>query len=667
MCGLVVLYQPYNGNFDIRSLTRMTHILSHRGPDDYGFCAPAARGVVHWKDTPPQEPLVPGAAMGHRRLSILDLTEAGRQPFCSPDHRYALVYNGEIFNYKELRTELEAAGVIFRTRTDTEVVLAAYAEWGTECFNRFNGMWALVIWDRLENTLVASRDRFGIKPLYFQRTADSWIFASEVKAILAHPSATRSVNDAALVSYVMDLGHPHDGQTFYAGVHAVEPATYILVTPRQTEVQRYWNLPQGNRASFRNIGEAAERLEELLRDSVSLRMRSDVRVGTMLSGGLDSTSVISMVRRLMESSSAAHEATGDTLQAFTAIYQNSDIDEEPLVDELCRSLGVRANKVHPLQEDDLQELLYKSAWHMESPFFNSVPIVHTLLMRKARSVGVKVVLNGHGPDEMFAGYPASYIPEKIGDSISGLRWSEAFREITAMRDVHGLGRRKALQRSLVSRTPRWLRYWNLRASAASSPLLRKESQDLLRRQSRPDLEFSGNGGLKSALCDDFFYQSLPNWLHLEDRISMSESIEARLPFLDYRIVEFAFSLPSEFKIENGVTKRVLREAMKNYLPGVITGNSRKIPFSGPDTSWIRGPLRPWVEQTFLKQSARIFDYFEPSTTKALLKSFLDSPSSGISPYRIWKLVNTEVWLQVHFNTMQISASVPSRSPESYTL
>jgi asparagine synthase (glutamine-hydrolysing) len=440
---------------------------------------------------------------------------------------------------------------------------------------------------------------------------------------------------------------------------SVEPATYLVITPSATKVQRYWSLAEGRESSIRTIDEAAVQLEDLLRDSVALRMRSDVRIGTMLSGGLDSTSVISMVRRLMESSGADLAVTGEVLQAFTAIYRNNPIGEEHLVDELCNSLDVRANKVLPEQEDDLQPLLYKAAWHMEGPFFNSVPMVHTLLMRKARSVGVKVVLNGHGPDEMFAGYPASYIPQAIGDSIVRLRLGEALREINAMRDVHGLGRSRSLKLALATRTPRWVRDRRQRASLASSPLLREVSKKLLQRDAMAaDGRFFEGGGLRSALRDDFFHQSLPNWLYLEDRISMSESIEARLPFLDTRLVEFAFSLPNQLKIGGGATKRVLREAMKNHLPKSIASNSRKIPFSGPDTSWIQGPLRPWVEQTFLKQDASIFEYLEPSATRTLIRSFLDPDSSTprIHPYRIWKLVNTELWLQTYFNASRLAAS-----------
>ena len=647
MCGLVVIYQPRSADFDLEALATMTHTLTHRGPDDFGFCAPVTDGVVCWKETPPSAQFLPGPAMGHRRLSILDLTEAGRQPFVSADGRYAVVYNGEIFNYRELRAELEALGRRFTTQTDTEVALSAFAQWGTGCFNRFNGMWAMVIWDAHERTLVASRDRFGIKPLYLQRADDRWIFASEVKAIFAHPAARRGVNRTALISYLMDLGEPSGDETFFEGVDSVGPGTYVVVTAQGARVGRYWDLPQAPRERFGSLGDAAARLEELLRDSVALQMRSDVRIGTMLSGGLDSTSVISMVRSLMESSQVAHDATGETLQAFTAIYRGTKIDEEPLVDDLCHSLALKANKVFPLQECDLLELLHTSGWHMERPYFNSVPLVHTLLMRKARSIGVKVVLNGHGPDEMLAGY-AKYIPEAIGDSIASLRWGEALKGITATKNTYGLGRRRALLRALGTRMPRSFQQRKALESAANSPLLSGEARKLIGQRAAPAGREREKRGLQGALHEDFFHQSLPGWLHLEDRISMSESIEARLPFLDYRIVEFAFALPNRFKVDGAVTKRVLRESMKARLPEAIVSNSRKVPFSGPDASWIRGPLGNWARATFLDKDARIFEYLEAGPTRALLSEYLDSPQSRTHQYQIWKLVNAEVWMQSMF-------------------
>lgn len=644
MCGFVAFHQPDSADYDLSALATMTHVLAHRGPDDFGFGASAADGFVCWKDQPPSVAFVPGVAMGHRRLSILDLSDAGRQPLVSADGRYALVYNGEVYNYRELRAELERHGRRFATQTDTEVVLQAYAQWGTGCFARFNGMWALVLWDAQRRELVACRDRVGVKPLYRQRIGKAWVYASEVKAILAHERSTRGVEAGVLAAYLADVGQPHGGQTFYRDVEEVQPGTCIVASPTATRIDRYWTLPQ-QPSTCRSIDEAAEALEALLVDTVRLRMRSDVRVGTMLSGGMDSTTVISMMRQQMRSDSAAHRATGDTLQAFTAIYPDSSLDEEPLVDELCRTLELRANKVYPLQQHDLDELLRVASWHMERPYFNSVPLVHTLLMRLARSVGVKVVLNGHGSDEMLGGYPSRYIPEAIGDSITGGRWIEAWQALIDMRDIHGLGRRRALTRALETRLPTSVRQRRMVEERLQASTLSPVSRTLAAGTVAPAFPDRWQGGLQRALFEDFFYQSLPTWLHLEDRISMAESIEAREPFLDYRIVELAFSLPNQFKVGNGVTKRVLRHAMKGRLPEAIVANSRKTPFSGPDAAWLRGPLRRWVERAFIDGDARVFEFVEPTTTRAMLRGFIGSEHSPTHPYAVWKLVSTEVWLR----------------------
>jgi asparagine synthase (glutamine-hydrolysing) len=304
---------------------------------------------------------------------------------------------------------------------------------------------------------------------------------------------------------------------------------------------------------------------------------------------------------------------------------------------------VRANKVRPLDEEVLVDLLQKAMWHMERPYFNSVPLVHTLLMRKARSEGVTVVLNGHGPDEMFAGYPASYIPAAIGDSIRKLRWGEAWREATAMRDIHGLARRRALQRGL----------WGHRAAARRAGDLSSDGLALLEGDvaravaARAQSSFGSDtsDGLDRELREDFFRRSLPAWLHLEDRISMSQSIEARLPFLDYRMVEFAFTLPNEFKISRGITKRVLREAMRGQLPASILSSTRKVPFSGPDAAWIRGPLRQWIERSFFDERPRIFDYLRAPAVRDLLQDFLNSAAPRSHQYQVWKIVSTELWLR----------------------
>lgn len=628
----------------------MTQAIAHRGPDDYGYCTSMQGSIAVWRDAPPKGVTAPGVAMGHRRLSILDLSEAGRQPFLSADNRYAMVYNGEVFNYKELRKELENAGVRFHTNTDTEVVLAAFLHWHTECFNRFNGMWAIVIWDRLTNSLIACRDRFGIKPLYYQQIGNNWTFASEIKAILDNPTAIKGINALVLAQYLLDFGNPRDGNTFYEQVYEVLPGTYMELTPTSTRTKRYWNPPIKSNyiTNFPTLEDAADYLRCLLTDSVALRMRSDVRIGTMMSGGMDSTSVISVVRSLMDSSNVAQQATGDQLQAFSAIFRGTNIDEEPLIDEVCAYLDVNANKVFPHQQNDPLALLYTSIWHLERPYFNSVPLVHTLLMRKARSIGVKVVLNGHGPDEMLAGYPTKYIPSVIADALAGLRWSDAIHEINCMRDVHKLGRLRTLRRAINILTTRVPLLKPARARSESLSLLTHEMRDIVSRHLYRYARISSMNCLNNALHEDFFYQSLPKWLHLEDRISMSESIEARLPFLDYRIVEFAFSLPNQYKIQNGMTKLVLRKAMEKYLPQSVITHTRKVPFSGPDREWICGPLRPWLTATFLNGKAHLYDYLNATAVRELLRDFLDSPSTRTHQYQVWRFITTELWMQIYF-------------------
>jgi asparagine synthase (glutamine-hydrolysing) len=320
MCGFAAIYNFSGRPIDPADLARMTHSLVHRGPDDYAFAFCGTEQKLNWREQAPPPIQDHGVAMGHRRLKILDLSDAGRQPFVSTDGRYWMVYNGEVFNYIELRSELQTLGYEFHTKTDTEVVLNAFIQWGTDCFNRFNGMWGLVIWDAHERRLVASRDRFGIKPIYYHRVEGGILFASEIKAILQHPSATRRPDTASVVAYLARRAAPTGGATFYADISTVKPGCWISIDwSGNMDEGRYWTLPEQYPCKD-SFEEASEQLRELLADAVKLRLRSDVRVGTMLSGGLDSTSVIALVAERMGMDSSALAATGESLHSFTATF-----------------------------------------------------------------------------------------------------------------------------------------------------------------------------------------------------------------------------------------------------------------------------------------------------------------------------------------------------------
>jgi len=642
MCGFVAIYKNSEKPLSPNTLEAMTNTLVHRGPDDYGFVFINRDNSSFWKSSRPEAMTGPGVALGHRRLSILDLSDAGRQPFSSNDKQFWIAYNGEIYNYVEIREELKGSGFRFDTSTDTEVLLAAYQHWGVECFNRFNGMWSLVIWDNYRKQLVACRDRFGIKPLYSCRIGNDWFFASEIKALLQHPDINPQPDSSSVFNFLFGDGMPDPGNTFFSGINEIRPGQYITLTQGKCINSCYWKLPRTFIKRRRTPDSAAEELFSLLGDAVKLRLRSDVKVGTMLSGGLDSTSVISLIKRLLDSNSDARRVVGDQLHAFNAGFPGLSIDENRNVTEISDKLDLAAHIVYPMDEDDALDLFDTANFHMEAPFHNSVPMVHTLLMKKARSTGVKVVLNGHGADELFAGYPSEYSSPALYDMLTGLRWGQAYHQINGYHRNYGLGRKKVLLRAFNKSLPDWNR---LSSNYKIDPIY---PPDMVREHQNPPGKMPLMNRLEQRLRADFSRAILPRWLHMEDKISMASSIEARLPFLDYRIVEFAFSLDNSLKIRNGTTKYVLRKAMHNFLPGKILQDNRKLPFSGPERFWLTGSLKDTLVSSFLTSTPLVGDYLNNGALREKISGYISGESPTTNDRQIWRIFNTEMWLRKYF-------------------
>jgi asparagine synthase (glutamine-hydrolysing) len=601
----------------------MTHSLAHRGPDDFGFMISGPAGTLNWKTNRPREVFdSPGVAFGHRRLSILDLSESGHQPFVSHDQRYWMIYNGEVYNYRELRGELTAAGYAFTTGTDTEVVIHAFAHWGPDCFNRFNGMWAIIIWDTLTQTLIVSRDRFGIKPLFFAKVAGDWIFASEAKAILLCPGFTAAPDGDVLFRFVVGHIRP-ESSTLFASIKLCAPATTMVIKGGVSVERRFWQPPEEINQTFRNVDEASEELRSLFTDSIKLRLRSDVRVGTMLSGGVDSPSVISTVRRQLDADPNVRNIMGERILAFNASFPGYPVDEAQKVTTICKYLDLAAHRVLPLDlaASDLESILDHTIDHLEMPFHNAVPIVLTLLMRKARSVGVKVVLNGHGADELFAGYPGCLFLA-LADMVTNFRFVSALSHFEGIHRTQGLPRKKIFRRA---------------RAVLNQPIPADTADTRIRGRSRVD----------RASRRDLFLRGLPHWLQMEDRISMSESIEARMPFLDYRIVEFALSLDDRMKISNGITKLVLRKAMEDRLPDSIVNDARKIRFSIPMAQWLSGALRSRLEAFFIHDTPLLANWLDVPGMRKTVGSFLQRPKPVFSG-RVWRLLNAELCVRRYF-------------------
>ena len=650
MCGFVAIYNANDFLFQPEILISMTNELIHRGPDDYCYAFAGPKNHFMWRDNIPAPVMSSGIAMGHRRLSILDLSSAGRQPFVSKDKRFWMVYNGEVFNYRELREELRRAGHSFVTKTDTEVVLIAYQEWGKDFLNRLNGMWALIIWDNKTRTLLASRDRFGIKPLFYYRMKDLWIFASEIKALLKYPGFHAQPKKDAIFRFLWAEQHPEAEQTYFKDILSLPAASYLLINEDKSYCDRFWYLPDYTPLKKAKPEDTSKHFFELFRDSVRLRLRSDVRVGTMLSGGLDSTSIVKTINDLLNEQVEETSSVHGIQQAVSACYPNLWNDETHRINDLVSILRINVEKVYPAQED-IHGRFYDVINAMDEPFIQSSPLVQHLLMHRARSLGIKVTLNGHGPDEMLAGYPLRHCAIVTAEHFTHFRIKKWFDEMTGMKKWHNLGPIEFSYDLLFNMWPiagAWVR--NLFRLPKKKYFYKKLFNLYPIKPYRLfDLDTGGRTALDRRLRREFFVEVLPPILTYEDRMSMSASVESRVPFLDYRLVEFAFSLNDSDKIYKGITKYIIRNAMNNVLPSSIVNEKIKLYFNGPIDIWLRGSLKPIVNTILMEGDPFISEFMNPKQFRPLIMRVLDpNYFDDWDEMLVWRMLIAEAWMRFFF-------------------
>jgi len=578
---------------DPAALHAASRALAHRGPDDEGYLlagpgsaarhlggdATSVAGLEHILAAEPR----PGerVGLGNRRLAILDPSPAGHAPMASPDGRVWIAYNGEVYNYRELALELTAAGVELRSGCDTEVVLAAYTTWGDDCFRRFNGMWALAIWDAGRERLVLARDRLGIKPLFVTRVGALLAAASEIKALLELGAPRETDWDVAygyLVAGLSDWG----GRTFFAGIRQVLPGTVEAIAPDgSVERRRFWSLADVEPYTG-SPEQAAQGFRELFLDSVRLQLRSDVPVGTCLSGGLDSSAICGAV---------AKAGDGTVQHAFSCQFPGTSVDESRYARDVAEATGLRMHEVTPTAEElvaDLDALLLAQ----DEPFPDSSMYAQWRVMRLAREAGVTVLLDGQGSDEIVAGY-SGFRALAAADLLRQGRVRHAAAEVWAVREQTPLA--GAALRALAAVAPPAVRRRarersRRRGARFVDPGLRRRGDPALAELERP------GGGLEDGLRHALLETSVPVLLRSEDRNSMAHSIESRVPFLDHRLVEFAASLPRELKVDRGQTKVVLRAALGDLLPPSVIARTDKIGFATPERAWLLGAARAAIEE-----------------------------------------------------------------------
>lgn len=565
MCGFAAVVSLSGQKPDLGLIARMTALLTHRGPDDDGMFAEGRYGV------------------GFRRLAILDLAPSGHQPMLSADGRYVIVFNGEIYNFIELRQQLAGLGHTFRSTGDTEVLLAAYLEWGEECLERLNGMWAFLIYDRIAQRLFGARDRFGVKPLYMYRDTRALMFASEIKAIRDSGAASLSPDWRTIARFMLEDRLEDSQRTFYSSVEQIGAGSaFEADASGQVRVWRYWSLPSAD-GSMRS---PVESYGELFDDAIRLRMRSDVSVGVQLSGGLDSTSIIS---RMAWQFAAAGQPTRD-LKAFC--YLSPEFDETAQIAATLRQ--AQATQV-PLDvaPEQLWSSIERHLWHQDEPVHSFTSVVGFKLMELARSRNVRVLLNGQGADEVLAGY-ASYFYDFWSELARAGRIWAVRREIGEYAAAHGYPRREIATRVLAKAAKQTLAcvpgYGALarsrrRSLIGSDPWVSNEVKYHWSSEFVPRVQ-----DLDAVLRSAVESSPLPLYLRVEDRNSMAHGVEVRLPFLDYRLVSLAFSVGSQWKLKGACTKRLLREAMRGRIPEVVRSQVRKYGFPTSVESWFRGPL-----------------------------------------------------------------------------
>ena len=606
MCGIAGIFcQKGTTTFDVDLVGKMNFIQKHRGPDDEGLSV----------DT--------NCILGHRRLSVIDLSTDGHQPFISDDGRFKLVFNGEIYNYIELRKELENSGWQFRTRTDTEVLLKAYVAYGKNCLQKFNGMFAFAIYDSQERSLFLARDRVGIKPLYYAIVDATLYFSSEIKALFSVPSLKPSINYQSLFDYLVFNRTDIYDETFIEEIKRIPKGCIGIFNKNGLQISQWWNPNDyiGNR-SVSDLKTVQRKIKDLLISSVKLRMRSDVPVGSCLSGGLDSSILIGILN--------SNCSVDRDYLTFTASFPGHPIDETRYIDLLKQEYPFRNIRTFPTAKkanDDLNAFVYANDEPTTNPSFYSQYCV----MRLAREHGVTVLLDGQGGDESFAGYQYFHGFNMYGllkeKKISQLG-SELMKSILRRQDI------SVYQTLIFQILPDSMKK---RLLLRSVPYLQPEFFYHYIDNSRIYNEFFDIKDLNHSLVRHFQYK-LEHLLRMEDRNSMAFSIEARVPYLDYRLIEYVLGIPGAVKILGGETKYLQKRSLGKYTIPEILERTDKIGFGTPGDDWML--TKDWKHSTSENYIELIRSFPE------IFKSSIPLPVKGFDR---WKVNQLCTWKNIFIN------------------
>ena len=622
MCGIcgAVSFGP-GEVVNLNIVKGMTDALIHRGPDDEGY----------YQDEQ--------AILGMRRLSIIDL-QTGQQPIANETGDVWVVYNGEIYNFHQLRLELEQRGHKFKTHSDTEIIVHAYEEYGAECVQRFNGMFALAVWDARANRLFLARDRVGIKPLYYWVDGNRLVFGSELKALIAHPDVPRQVDLAALDLF-LSLEYIPAPRTIYKDVYKLLPGYTLVFEKGKLNLSQYWDVPY--KPITENVGICAEMLAGLIQEAVRIRLVSDVPLGAFLSGGIDSSTIVAYMSR----------TSSGPVKTFSIGFENETYNELPYARSVAEHFGTDHHD--EVLNPDIADLAERLILHQDEPFADT-SVFPTYLVSKLARDSVTVALSGDGGDELFAGYD-TYLAEKL---YRYYRWLPGPIRRQALPTLANLIPPQSAKKGVINKFKR------MTEGAALDPHLQHTrwmiflSQIEKSKLYHSDLQATIDEDLITALFTRYFMQgarfdSLAQQQYVDiktyladdiltkvDRMSMAVSLEARVPLLDYHIIEFAMNLPPHMKLNGSRTKIILRRAVKNLVPDLVLEKPKQ-GFSIPMKHWLRSSLKPLMLDLLSYDSLIKVGYFNPQVVSAWIQEHLDGRVNH--SHRLWSLMVFMLWRQ----------------------
>jgi asparagine synthase (glutamine-hydrolysing) len=661
MCGIAGIVNLSTTKLDIPSLLlSMTNSLKHRGPDDEGYIFYSDNEVItvagndtshasRESDLPfcPQKTIsdVQGKyflGLGHRRLSVIDVSASGHQPMCFDNGLLWIVFNGEIYNYLELKKELLSLGHHFLTNSDTEVILAAYKQWGKQFLNRLNGMWSFVIFDKKKNILFGSRDRFGVKPMYYFLNENCFSFASEQKALLKLPFVDGKINHDAVYEYIVQGKTEGREEGLFKSLFELMPAcsfTFDLIS-HKFEKEKYYNLDyetKWEKPDLKKSEEHTQEVKRLLTEAIKLRLRSDVPVGACLSGGMDSSSIVCIINSLIK-----EDQKDDKLKVFTASYKNQNIDESAWAGKIVNACNSNWFQDYPEIEtlmSDLEDITY----YQDIPILGSSTMSQYSLMRSVKKTGIKVTLDGQGADEIFSGYSAHFVAF-IGEAFKNNSYPEIFNNFKNG-DSTFSNKKNLFTKPFKNFIDNLLL---LESDKKLFKTTRKEFSyinDEFWGKYKTNLRSLGDNipcSLNEILYQQFTGPDFKVYLRTADRNSMRHCIETRLPFSDdIHLIEYLFNTPSSYKIQNGLSKFLLRESVKGIVPEEVRLRKDKIGFATPDLKWLlymKDDLKKYITS----------DLNEFLDSKALLKDWdkLFAHASDNGTPRLWRIIFFAVWKKV---------------------